>query len=376
MSSLKRTRASASAGISLNNLAEPKLTNKKVQLNNNPGKSKKKKNANVSSLEDKESIESLHADYLVELKTQNIHILSSIVGKLKHPVKEISLEFSKDGLIIEAAEVGSPIQIKGRINRSQLKDYQYDNQVRLIEVQKLLDILRAVDKSNCLSIFVEKKDPLYIWIAMDSTHSSWRTRLKILVNDTLNRPPVLDLEKDYTQHLRIPSVRLGKALANFKNHTVHKIYLDAVDNRLTITQSEAGQPFSIFTLLGENVKKSPPSQVYHGEFDIRVLTQCTSKSNDRVSEYTDLYFHNERPLVMLFSVGKVGYLMFQINDCNRIKNIHQDTTTSDPNTSTFIQSLQDVESSVSAITQDTKSKLMRALQSQCVNHHIGGEKEK
>lgn len=383
----KRTRASTSSSSSVS-LSYAKQLHESNNTDHPPRKritsSTHKKEVDKG---DDLSPPQIHDEYIVEFKTSNIHILTSIVQKLKNPVKEISLEFREEGLIIEAAEEGSPIQITGQINRSQLTAYQYDNHVRLIEVQQLLDVLRAVDKSHTLSMFVERRDPLHIWIVMESSHSSWRTRLETLVNDKVGDiaelndklsnnggKGIFNLE-NYSQHLCIPSVRLGKALANFKNHNVDKIYIDAVDNKLTITQSQAGQPFSIFTLLGiEKHRKGEkkrkrisihehPSapQVYHGEFNIKVLTQCTSKSNDRVSEYTDIYLQNDEPLVMLFTVADKGYLMFRIADCHhqvngagQLKNAH-----------TF-SNIKDVESSVSVLAQQTKDKLMRALKGQSV----------
>jgi len=254
----------------------------------------------------------LGVQYKMHLKTVQASIFRILIEALKEILPDGNIEFNTKGVKIMTMDSSHTVLVHLRLNGSQFEHYYCPEKIVVgINMLNLFKLIKTMNNSDTLSLFVEASDPSRMGIKIENGEKNTITNFKLnlldLDEEVIDVPPA-----NFSSVINIPSADFKKICTDMNNLS-SLIEIKSVSSQLIFTcKGEFAQQETIMgesSANGISYEQNPGEyEIIQGVFSLKHLvlfTKCTNLCNS-----IQMYLENDYPLIIAYQVGSLGEIKF------------------------------------------------------------------
>lgn len=246
-------------------------------------------------------------NYKLELRTTQAVAFKLLVEALKELLIDTSIEFDETGMKIMALDTSHVVLVHLKLDANKFEQYYCEGKVVVgLNMLNLHKLLKTINNSNILSLFIDRDDVNHLGIRIDNSEKNTRTIYKLNLMD-LDAESIQADPSEFVNVVTLPTCDFQKICRDM-HHIAEFMEIRSVKNQLIF--SCKGDFCSQETVVCDTNSQtagggvSDESSIVQGVFSIKHLvlfTKCTNLCNTM-----ELYLKNDFPLIIKYDVSSIG----------------------------------------------------------------------
>ena len=248
-------------------------------------------------------------DKIVFIKTVQSAAIKVLIEAIKEILTDTMIEIDSNGLKIACVDNSHSVLVHVRLFADKFEHFHCSERKNIgINLLNLHKIIKTVNNSDILTIFMNKDNDNHLGIIIENTEKHTITTYKLnlldLDNMSLDIPPVT-----FPSLISIPSNDFQKIVRDM-NNLAEFVEIKSSNQQLTFrcggdfcaqetVLSESKNGFS-----SEKLEENSVKEIIQGVFSLKFLvlfTKCTNLCNT-----VRLYIKNDYPLVVTYNIASLG----------------------------------------------------------------------
>lgn len=250
--------------------------------------------------------------YKMELKTVQASVIRILIEALKEILPDANIEFNSKGLKVITMDSSHTVLVHLRLNGSQFEHYFCPEKVVVgINMLNLFKLIKTMNNSDMLTLFIETKDPGHLGIKIENADKDTVTNFKLDLLD-LEDEAIEVPSANFSSVINIPSGDFKKVCTDMNNLS-SLIEIKSISNQLIF--SCQGEFAHQETVMGESaangisyVENPKEFAIIQGVFSLKHLVLFTKCTN--LCHSIQMYLENDYPLIIAYQVGSLGEIKF------------------------------------------------------------------
>jgi proliferating cell nuclear antigen len=234
-------------------------------------------------------------DCAIYLHTGQANVLKVLYECLKELIGDVNMEFSQDGVRILRMDQFHSLMVDCFLDKEKLEEYYCPKEVMIgISIPNLHKLLRTVNNSNLLTMYMLKKDQSKLELLINNADSNRRTEFGLNLLDIDNDEDIGFPEDDYKLVLNLTSADFKQICADAKSVETKQIKITYSKGQYIFSAKGNLGPMKT-TIQAEVDNEEEDNEIFEGNFDLEKLisfTKCAS-----ITKNVNLYLGNDLPLI-------------------------------------------------------------------------------
>lgn len=264
-------------------------------------------------------------DCAVYLMTIQTNIIKVLFESLKELLQDVNMVFTPDGVRICEIDRYDTLMVDLFLDKDKIEDYECQQTIEIgISIPNLYKVLKTMNNTNHLTMYMTKDDPSVLEIVIDSEDSVQKAEFTLNLMDLENDHNIGFPEDEYKLVLNMSSNEFKQICTNTKCIETKNIRI--MYSKGTYTFSAEGIiGRQKITRVAENIntgydkddgddKEEEMNEIYEGIFNLEKLSSFTKCAS--ITKKVKLYLENDQPLICEYELacGDLNLMLSQINE--------------------------------------------------------------
>jgi len=261
------------------------------------------------------------SDCAVYLNTIQTNVIKVLFESLKELLGDVNMIFTPEGVRICEIDQFETVMVDLFLDKDKLEDYYCPKPIEIgISIPNLYKVLKTMNSSNHLTMYMTKEDLSVLEIVIDSDESVQKSEFTLNLMDLENENTIGFPEDEYKLVLNMTSAEFKQICQNTKCIETKNI---------KITYSKGIYTFSAEGNIGsqkithvaqklnddeDDSEEDFVDEIYEGVFNLEKLSNFTKCAS--ITKNVKLYLENDQPLICEYelSCGDLNLMLSQINE--------------------------------------------------------------